>query len=230
MNYAISDIHGRYDLYLKMLSRIQLSDKDRLYIIGDICDRGEQGLKTVLDIAERDNVSVIMGNHDFTALSVLTSLDREVSQGEVEGIKSLIAAWKFDGGDSTYNEYRALTKSERALALMTIDSFSDYGILQTSAGDFVMCHGGIGNYEKGKPLYEYSLIDLAFTREDYSKPKFTQKGKYLVTGHTPTAAIDGATEGRIYRCHDHIAIDCGAVFGFGLGCICLDTMEEFYVK
>lgn len=28
----------------------------------------------------------------------------------------------------------------------------------------------------------------------------------------------------------HIALDCGAVFGNTLGCICLDTGEEFYVR
>ena len=26
-----------------------------------------------------------------------------------------------------------------------------------------------------------------------------------------------------------VAIDCGAVYGGRLGCICLDTMEEYYV-
>lgn len=27
----------------------------------------------------------------------------------------------------------------------------------------------------------------------------------------------------------HISIDCGCAYGGRLGCICLDTMEEFYV-
>ena len=35
---------------------------------------------------------------------------------------------------------------------------------------------------------------------------------------------------RIYKKNNHIAIDCGAVYGNRLGCICLDTMEEFYVE
>ena len=51
-----------------------------------------------------------------------------------------------------------------------------------------------------------------------------------MTGHTPTALIDMASRGRIWRKNGHIALDCGAVFGEGLGCICLDTMQEFYVK
>ena len=30
---------------------------------------------------------------------------------------------------------------------------------------------------------------------------------------------------------DHIYhIDCGLVYGFSLGCLCLDTMQEFYIQ
>ena len=53
--------------------------------------------------------------------------------------------------------------------------------------------------------------------------------KYVVTGHTPTGLIDEAYNGKIYIKNKHIALDCGAVFGNALGCICLDTFEEFYV-
>lgn len=41
--------------------------------------------------------------------------------------------------------------------------------------------------------------------------------------------IGPAYKGRIYKNNNHIAIDCGAVFGGRLGCLCLDTMKEFYV-
>jgi len=54
--------------------------------------------------------------------------------------------------------------------------------------------------------------------------------KCIVTGHTPTGLIDAAYNGRVWKGNNHIAIDCGAVFGGVLGCLCLDTMEEFYVK
>ena len=40
--------------------------------------------------------------------------------------------------------------------------------------------------------------------------------------------IDPACAGKIIRKNNHIAIDCGAVFGGALGCICLETLEEFY--
>ena len=53
--------------------------------------------------------------------------------------------------------------------------------------------------------------------------------KYIVTGHTPTGYIEEKSKGKIWFGNNHIAIDCGAVFGNPLGCLCLDTFEEFYV-
>ena len=63
---------------------------------------------------------------------------------------------------------------------------------------------------------------------EYEKQYFSDK--YIITGHTPTDFIDPEFKGRIWLGNNHIAIDCGAVFGNPLGCICLDTLEEFYVE
>ena len=54
--------------------------------------------------------------------------------------------------------------------------------------------------------------------------------KFIVTGHTPTGFIDLKYKGRIWRKNNHIAVDCGAVFGNPFGCICLDNFEKFYVE
>ena len=230
MTYVISDLHGYYDLYTKMLEKIKFKKEDTLYILGDCVDRGDEGLKIVLDIAERDNVIALMGNHDFLALSILSNLDKGFKPGQLEDMRYLIDIWKMDGGMSTYNEYKKLSPEERKLALMTIDGFRNYAEVKIGEREFVLCHGGIRDYAEDRPLLDYTVEGIAFYREDYGKPKFAKCGKYLITGHTPTAAIEGAVEGKIYKNHDHSAIDCGAVFGYGFGCLCLDTMEEFYIK
>ena len=230
MTYAMSDLHGRYDLYVKMLEKINFSDSDTLYILGDFVDRGDEGLKIVLDVARRNNVIPIMGNHDLLALTILSNLELELPPGRMEDMRYLIDSWKLDGGTATYNEYKNLSENEQIIALMTMDSFRHFAEVIIGEREFVLCHGGIRDYSDKRPLFDYMIEDLAFYREDYSKSKFAKRGKYLITGHTPTAAIDGAEEGKIYKNKDHIAIDCGAVFGYGLGCICLDTMEEFYIK
>lgn len=39
MIYVISDIHGCYDKYIKMLEKIRFSSEDTLYVLGDVLDR-----------------------------------------------------------------------------------------------------------------------------------------------------------------------------------------------
>lgn len=66
MHYVCSDIHGRYDRYTALLEHIDLNN-DTLYILGDMIDRGPDGVKLLLDMASRSNVVPILGNHEFTA-------------------------------------------------------------------------------------------------------------------------------------------------------------------
>lgn len=228
MIYVMSDLHGRYDLYAKMLKRIGLSQRDTLYILGDFVDRGPAGFRILLDAMERPNVIPLLGNHDYAACAVLGLMQRGMTTAERTANAELIAAWLRDGGDATLAEFRSLPDGQRRAALGYIDSFRYFAEVQAGGREFVLCHGGIGNFEGDKPLLEYAPEDFVFCRPDYGRVYF--KNRFLVTGHTPTACIEGAEEGRVYRCNNHIAIDCGAVFGYGLGCVCLDTLEEFYVR
>ena len=42
MTYVMSDLHGQYEKYRKLLDKIAFSDGDELYILGDVVDRGPQ--------------------------------------------------------------------------------------------------------------------------------------------------------------------------------------------
>lgn len=47
MIYVMSDIHGKYDKYIQMLKQIHFSEKDTMYILGDMIDRGGEGHGTL---------------------------------------------------------------------------------------------------------------------------------------------------------------------------------------
>lgn len=230
MIYVMSDLHGRYDLYVKMLEKLNLQASDTLYILGDFVDRGPNGFKIILDIVEYDNIIPIMGNHDFLASTLLSRLNNGLKPGEMADLKAAIDMWLYDGGDKTLAEFRTLPYDKRVYALEIMDNFRNYAEVSVGDKTFVLCHGGIDGYVEGLPLDIYNIANFAFGREDYSKPKFKNPSKFLVTGHTPTGCIEGATEGKIHRANNHICVDCGAVYDLGLGAICLDTLEEFYVK
>ena len=75
MTYVMSDIHGDYERYMKMLETINLDeDRDTLYVLGDVIDFGGEGMKILDDMSARPNVYPIIGDHEYTALPLLRRL------------------------------------------------------------------------------------------------------------------------------------------------------------
>ena len=64
MHYVMSDIHGCFDEFNNLLDKINFSEKDTLYIIGDAIDRGPFNLDTIQYIMEHKNIIMIEGNHE----------------------------------------------------------------------------------------------------------------------------------------------------------------------
>ena len=54
--YCMSDIHGEYDKYIKMLDTINFGSKDTLYVLGDVVDRGPNPMAVLFDMMKRPNV------------------------------------------------------------------------------------------------------------------------------------------------------------------------------
>ena len=82
MIYVMSDIHGCYQTYLKMLEKIGLRESDTLYILGDVIDRGKDGIKVLMDMMMRPNVIPLLGNHEYMAAISLASLADAAKAGE----------------------------------------------------------------------------------------------------------------------------------------------------
>jgi len=224
MNYVMADIHGHFDKYKKMLEKIQFSDSDTLYVLGDVVDRGSEGLKILQDMMLRVNVIPILGNHEYMASNCLTWLMREVTEESIDNIDEErlrgITEWMSVGGDKTIEEFRKLSMEDREDILDYLSEFELYEVVHANGETFILVHAGLDNFASDRDLYDYNLSELIFNKADYEKEYFTDK--YLVTGHVPTM-------GEIMEKNRHIVIDCGAGYGGKLGCICLDTMEKFYV-
>ena len=45
--YILADIHGMYDKFIRMLDKINMTDEDILYVLGDMVDRGPHPIKVV---------------------------------------------------------------------------------------------------------------------------------------------------------------------------------------
>ncbi|MBS3803975.1 MAG: symmetrical bis(5'-nucleosyl)-tetraphosphatase [Oleiphilaceae bacterium] len=71
-DYAIGDIQGCYDSLRKMLALIEFSpSKDRLWVAGDLVNRGPGSLATLRYIESLESSAVVvLGNHDLHLLAV----------------------------------------------------------------------------------------------------------------------------------------------------------------
>lgn len=227
MIYAMSDLHGCYEKYLKMLEKINFGAEDTLYVLGNIIDRGSGGIKILMDMMTRDNVIVIRGNHDELGYKVMKFISQPSDMYESEKIMPLYRIWLLDGGMSTFNEFMRLSADEQNKLLSYMSSFLFYKEITVNGRKFFMAHTVPKKAEMQDPekMPRHLFID---GEPEYEKEYFPDE--YIVTGHTPTGLIDEKYTGKIMRANNHIAIDCGAIFGNPLGCICLDTLEEFYVE
>ena len=64
--YVMSDIHGCFTAFQKMLEKIGFSKSDRLIIAGDIIDRGPENLEMLKWMEKKpENVEILMGNHEY---------------------------------------------------------------------------------------------------------------------------------------------------------------------
>lgn len=70
--YVIGDIQGCYKALKKLLKKVHFSpDRDKLWCVGDLVNRGSQSLETLRFLRDiDDSVSIVLGNHDLHFLAI----------------------------------------------------------------------------------------------------------------------------------------------------------------
>ena len=233
MTYLIADIHGCFQEFCALLKKIDFSETDELFILGDAMDRGPAPIRTLQSLMRCPNINYILGNHDMAALSVLRPLLAEITDDSIERLpKDLFlryAEWMQNGGAVTLRQFRELPRDQQEDLLNYLEEASLYETIAHEDRLFVLVHAGLDRFDPAKELEDYAAEDFLFARADYGKAYFPGSRIFLVTGHTPTALIRPDRQPRIYQENGHIAIDCGCVFGGALAAYCIETGEAVYV-
>ncbi len=219
--YVIGDIHGRYDLLMKLQEKINqnIQESDSISTIkqvflGDYIDRGEQS-REVIDFFLQENETGIetvylKGNHEATLLKFLCD-------------PSILSSWQNFGGLETLHSYgvhlSCLRESggfeiarQQFLELLPKEHLDFYYSLQKSCilGDYFFCHAGV---KPGVPLEDQKEEDLIWIREEFLDSS-SDYGKVIVHGHTPV------NQPEIWK--NRINIDTGAYLSNILTCLVLE--------
>ena len=219
--FVMSDIHGQYELFLKMLDKIKLKRKDLLVIIGDICDRGKKSyeiyMKCMKMIKLGYNLKFILGNHEDMLLEDLENdypIRYETEYSVFRNSKYFENKDMKDWHEENFlEEIEWLVKWLKNCPLII------------SGNENIFVHAGL---DLKKVLEKQEKETVLWIREEFWIMENVEleeyKGKNIYFGHTPNI------NGRISKKTDRIkGIDCGAFFTHFLGCIEVKSQEEIYV-
>lgn len=200
MTYVISDLHG-YPLekFKKLLRKAEFSDKDFLYILGDVIDRnGDGGVEMLCWLLEQPNVQLILGNHEAMLLSCAFVFD-EITENSIEGMTEekigLLNNYMLNGGDVTLKALRKLKKNSPDTVLDILDYLRDaplYEAITAGENDFLLVHSGIDHFNKNKKLSQYSADDFLWAWPSLNDEYF--EDILIVFGHTPTMSFGKRTQ------------------------------------
>ncbi len=234
MIYAVSDLHG-YPLegFLSLLSKAGFCDDDFLFVLGDVIDRGEDGIKTLEYLLDKPNIQFILGNHEAMMLSCsfITEIITDDFLESLDETKlSLLQTWLHNGAAPTIKALGETAKRNPPQVEYILDYLRDaplYDTVTVGDKDFVLTHSGLGNYASGKKLAQYSARELLWNRPDPSE-RYSERF-YTVFGHTPTVFYGKEYTGKALRTETWINIDAGVACGEKPMLLRLDDMKEFYI-
>lgn len=202
---AVGDIHGRYDLLIRMIDQIgDLPDIHKVVFLGDYIDRGEQSAEVLRYLhhlhRNSDNVVCLRGNHEDMLLSFL-------EQPEVHG-----PTWLSHGGRQTLasygvpQAYPGSPEDDWIVAGNVLRSQMGEGVIawlstlsaSWQSGNIAAVHAGA---DPDLPMEQQDETCLLWGHQDFlERPR--EDGVWVVHGHT---IVD-----RAFSDQGRIAVDTGA--------------------
>ena len=230
MVYVTADLHGySLDKFKDFLGKVGFCDEDFLYILGDVIDRGPDGIKILKWLMLQSNVELLLGNHEAMMLSCDFLFD-EITENSISKLTGTelgtLRTWASNGGQVTLDALSGVREEEIYYILEYLRERPLYETLTVNNRDFILVHSGLGGFNKDKKLSEYRPTDLLWTRPALNTQYFDDVT--VVLGHTPTLVYGSEHTGRIFRTASWIDVDVGVGLGQDPVLLRLDDMKGFY--
>lgn len=86
-NLLIGDIHGCYNEFMRVLEKAEFTEKDTIWLTGDLVARGTNSLEVLRFVYQhRHQVRLTLGNHDIHLLAVYSGITKNNKKSHIEQI------------------------------------------------------------------------------------------------------------------------------------------------
>lgn len=224
MDYCVSDIHGYYELFCRLLDKIRFGGGDKLYVLGDVIDKGPDSIRLAKLLFSMSNVYCIAGNHEYDFLKYYRAMMRQTE--DYDWVLEKLRGYFTDG---------------YLLDWETVDKF-DLLPFYIETNEFIGVHAGV-------PFRDGMLLPPEDARPErlvydrvFKESNVLPKGeKCILYGHTPVRYLTGRDEILLYLrkgaaqgsrniadyCKIHL--DTGVALSGVLGCFAVNNCQSFYV-
>ncbi len=232
MIYVTSDLHG-YPLekFKALLAKAGFCDDDFCFVLGDVIDRGPEGIKLLNWMMGQPNFELILGNHEAMMLACDFICD-DITNESISNLTyqklGTYNTWISNGGQSTLDELYALSHKKREYIFEYLREAPLYETVTAGGRDFLLTHSGLGSFDKNKKISEYSTYDLIWNRPNLNARYFDDI--ITVFGHTPTLYYGSMYNDRAIVTDTWIDIDTGAACGRSPMLLRLDDLKEIYAE
>lgn len=225
--YAIGDIHGRDDLFEKMIDLIRADHFARppadltLVLLGDLVDRGPRSAQVVERAMNLRNefpdVRYLIGNHEECFLASLTGDVRRLRYFMRIGGDATVQSYWPDGEDFSKASFEEVAERLPQLVPTSHVDFLGKGEDMVEIGDYLFVHAGI---RPGVPLEKQATADLRWIREDFLD-HLGDYGKMVVHGHSISARPDEQA--------NRIGVDIGAFRSGALAALAIEENQRWFL-
>jgi serine/threonine protein phosphatase 1 len=218
--FVLTDIHGCLKTFEEMIKKIDLSMDDKLFILGDLIDRGPNS-KGVIDYIwklkhEGYDVECVIGNHDQMMLYAYQSMNW---QGK----------WLYNGGWTTIESFQVNTLNDIPLQYFDFIRNMHYFI---EVDDYILVHAGI-NFKNELPLDDTNA--MLWIRNWYKDINYEWLNqRIIIHGHTPGSKTAVSEMHNLIEDNQYLNLDTGCVYkgkkeGLGyLACFNLTSKELIF--
>lgn len=232
MVYLMSDIHGDYNRFIELYHSIPILEEDQLYLLGDVIDKNQDGIKMLDFCMKSKNVTLIKGNHERWMEEYFLDPSSE-------------DLWCKRGGEATLRDLKELDLETRKQYFNYLKSLPLYIKLDIADQTVILTHTGYRLFVK--PCYKTeNLVDIEKTIQQiiqlneneylsysdlFSLEDTLSFNYHCYVGHVPTFWLREDKKAEIMYTKNYTNLDCGAGhqnLGGRLACLCLDTMQEWY--